>query len=193
MVSFNNLTFHFAKGKKKQRILMSELCLPAAGERGDSVCGREKGFLGGHQFWLGLSACLGVSIEVRDVPVLISSVCISLHSAKLCDSRIPLGLNFHKDFFFSWLEMIDTAISIPGARGWGNMCTPPTLCSWTLYPVGFQVRLEICSYTCLFWLQTHSSETLYCWKNTEKSVAEGKNVHALDMGSNSNIRRNSVI
>lgn len=138
MVSFNNLTFHFAKGKKKQRILMSELCLPAAGERGDSVCGREKGFLGGHQFWLGLSACLGVSIEVRDVPVLISSVCISLHSAKLCDSRVPLGLNFRKDFFFPDWKWLIQQYPYPG-RGGGGTCAPPQPSAVGLYTLwGFR-------------------------------------------------------
>lgn len=77
------------------------------------------------------------------------------------------------------------------------MQPPQTFCSWSLYPCGVSyvqlVRLEICSCTFLFWLQTHSLVTLHRGKNTEKGVADGKNVHALDVGNNSNIRRNSVI
>lgn len=46
MVSFNNLTFHIAKGKKKQRTLMPELHFSVARQGGNCMCGREKGCLG---------------------------------------------------------------------------------------------------------------------------------------------------
>ena len=98
-----------------------------------------EGIAGGHQFWLVFSACLSVGIKVRDIPVLISSVCISIHSAKLRDSRIPLGINVQIDFFFpDWKWLIHQYLYPRRGEVW-NVHSPQILCSWTLYPVGFHI------------------------------------------------------